>query len=230
MVPVLPAFYFGSVEHYRLLARHPQVIIDTGEHYERQSYRTRTRIVGPNGVQDLTVPIARRSGEKMPMRDIRPSYAETWPQQQVHAIRSAYGNTPWFIHYIDAIEGVILQRHERLVDLDLATMRLGMRWLGLTTEVEVRETYLDVSGEYRVASGERGPSVPHSPLVAHRSVLDTRHVDLRTSFHPKKPLPPEVGPVPPYPQVFADRHGFQPRMSVIDLVCNCGPEALHRIA
>jgi hypothetical protein len=38
-------------------------------------------------------------------------------------------------------------------------------------------------------------------------------------------VPPVVEPVRPYPQVFADRHGFQPRMSVIDLVCNCGPDA-----
>jgi hypothetical protein len=220
MVPVLSAFYFGTVEHYRLVARHPKVIIDTGEHYERQSYRTRTRIVGPNGVQDLTVQISRRSGEKMPMRTVGLSYLETWPQQHLHAIRTAYGNTPWFIHYIEAIEAVVLKRYERLIDLDLATMRLGMKWLGLTTEVEVRETYLDMSGEYRVASGERGPSVPHSPLAAHHSMLD-----LRTTLHPKKPLPPEVDPVPPYPQVFADRHGFSPRMSLIDLVCNCGPEA-----
>jgi hypothetical protein len=156
----------------------------------------------------------------MPMRTVGLSYLETWPQQHLHAIRTAYGNTPWFIHYIEAIEAVVLKRYERLIDLDLATMRLGMKWLGLTTEVEVRETYLDMSGEYRVASGERGPSVPHSPLAAHHSMLD-----LRTTLHPKKPLPPEVDPVPPYPQVFADRHGFSPRMSLIDLVCNCGPEA-----
>ncbi len=220
MVPVLSAFYFGTVEHYRLLARHPKVIIDTGEHYERQSYRTRTRIVGPNGVQDLTVQIARRSGEKMPMRTVGLSYAETWPQQHLHAIRSAYGNTPWFIHYIDAIEGVVLKRYERLIDLDLATMRLAMKWLGLTTDVQVSETYLNVSGEHRVASGGCGPSVPHAPLVTHHPVLD-----LRTSLHPKRPLPPEVEPVPPYPQVFTDHHGFSPRLSVIDLVCNRGPEA-----
>ncbi len=37
MGPVLSAFYFGSVEHYRLLAQRPKVIIDLGEHYERQS-------------------------------------------------------------------------------------------------------------------------------------------------------------------------------------------------
>lgn len=220
MVPFLSAFYFGTVEHYRLLAQHPRVIIDLGEHYERQSYRTRTSIVGPNGKQDLTVQIARRSGEKMPMRTVGLSYVETWPQQHVHAIRSAYGNTPWFIHYIDAIEDVVLKKYDRLVDLNMATMRLGLKWLGLRTEVVVSEEYVEVSGEYRVASGECGPQEPHSPLVTHHSGLD-----LRTILHPKRPLPPQITAVPPYPQIFADRHGFIPRASIIDLVCNCGPDA-----
>ena len=208
MTPLLSAFYFGSVEHYQLLAQHERVIIDIGEHYERQSYRTRTSIVGPNGEQDLVVPIARRSdafaglrrpkGEKMPMKDVGLSYVESWPQQHVHAIRSAYGQTPWFIHYIDEIESVLLKKYDRLVDLDLATMSLAMKWLGLTTDVQVSETYIE----------------KHDGLI-----------DLRSTLHPKKTLPAEIASAPPYQQVFADRHGFVSRMSVIDLVCNCGPEA-----
>jgi hypothetical protein len=218
--PILSAFYFGSVEHYRLLSNHPKVIVDIGEHYERQSYRTRTRIVGPNGVQDLTVQIARRSGEKMPMRTVGLSYIETWPQQHVHAIRSAYGNAPWFIHFIDEIEAVVLQRYDRLVDLDLATMRLGMKWLGLRTEVVVSDEYVEVaSGKSRAASS----TGPNLPLAA--SELPLELLDLRTCFHPKRPLPPVISAAPTYPQIFADRHGFQPRMSVIDLVMNTGPEA-----
>lgn len=198
MTPLLSAFYFGSVEHYRLLAQHPRVIMDTGEHHVRQSYRTRTAIVGPNGPQDLLVHAAHNSGQKIAMRDVRLNYAETWPQQHLHAIRSAYGQTPWFIHYIDDIEAVLLARHERLIDLNMATLRLGMRWLRLATTVEVRTDYVE----------------------------DTRDMlDLRATFHPKRPLPAEVAPVPHYPQVFADRHGFQPRMSIIDLVCNGGPAA-----
>ncbi|MBL7982071.1 MAG: WbqC family protein [Flavobacteriales bacterium] len=198
MVPVLSAFYFGSVEHYRLLAKHPKVILDVGEHYVRQSYRTRTRIVGPNGVQDLSVQVAHDHGSKMAMHSVGLSTVETWPQQHAHAIRSAYGKTPWGIHYIEAVEALITAPHQRLIDLDLASLRLCMKWLGLTTEVEVSETYVEVSGEL---------------------------FDLRTSFHPKRPLPPGVLAAPSYPQVFADRHGFSPRLSVIDLLCNCGPEA-----
>lgn len=195
MIPVLSAFYFGSVEHYRILAQYPKVIIDTGEHYERQSYRTRTTIVGPNGVQDLVVPIVRRSGEKMAMHSVEPSYAETWAQQHLHAIRSAYGNTPWFIHYIDQIEDVLLTKYERLVDLDLATMRLGMTWLGLKTGIEIAASYVEDEPD---------------------------QLDLRSGLHPKKVIPSGIMPVVDYTQVFQDRHGFVPRMSVIDLVCNCG--------
>lgn len=221
MTPLLSAFYFGSVEHYRILAQHERVIIDIGEHYERQSYRTRTSIVGPNGKQDLAVQIARRPGEKMPMRSVGLSYIETWPQQHVHAIRSAYGNTPWFIHYIDQIETVVLQKYERLVDLDLATMRLGMKWLGLRTEIEVSEQYVE-SRELPVASGGSAVALPLAdpPLATHHSILD-----LRTVLHPKQSLPGSVEAMRPYTQIFADRHGFVPRMSIIDLVMNTGPEA-----
>ena len=200
--PLLSACYFGSVEHYRLLAQYPRVIIDTGEHYERQSYRTRTRIAGPNGIADLVVPIERRSGEKMPMHTVGLSYAENWGHRHVHAIRSAYGNTPWFIHFIDEIEAVLRKKYDRLVDLDLATLRMAMKWLGLSTEIMVSEEYVEAEGT---------------------------HLDLRNALQPKKALPAAITPVPSYSQVFAGRHGFVPRMSIIDLVCNTGPQARHTL-
>lgn len=223
MVPLLSAFYFGSTEHYRLLAEHPQVIIDTGEHYERQSYRTRTGIMGPNGRQDLSLQVVRDHGRKMPMRSVRLSYAETWPQQHLHAIRSAYGQTSWFIHYIDDIEKILMNKYEHLVDLQLATIHMVMRWLRLTTEVFVAERYVEGS-EIRMGKGGVGPVDYLTPAEERFPIID-----LRACFHPKKPLPPEVTPVPPYAQTFADRHGFQPRLSVIDLVCNLGPRAQEQL-
>jgi hypothetical protein len=197
-VPLLSSFYFGSVEHYRLLARHPKVIIDVGEHYVRQSYRTRTSIVGPNGRQELTVHIAHDHGRKLPMREVPLSYSETWPQQHLHAIRSAYGQTSWSIHYIDAVEALILKKHDRLVDLQLDTIDLCTKWLGLSTEIQVSLDY-----------------------VEKREGL----MDLRTTLHPKRALPVEVTPVPAYPQVFGERHGFIGRTSVLDLLFNAGPRA-----
>jgi hypothetical protein len=198
---LLPACYFGTVEHYALIARYGRVVIDTGEHYERQSYRTRTTIQGPNGRQDLLVYIARRSGEKMPMRSVGLSYDEPWHRHHVQAIRSAYGQSPWFIHYIDDVEALLLQRHQGLAELNLASMWMALRWLGLSPVVEVSPEHVEPGS---------------CPRPLH---------DLRTALHPKRALPPDVPQVGPYPQVFADRHGFQPRLSILDLVMNTGPDA-----
>lgn len=220
-VPLLSSFYFGSVEHHALLARNARVIIDTGEHYVRQSYRTRTGIIGPNGKQELSVQIVHDHGRKMPMRDVRLSYAESWPQQHVHAIRSAYGQTPWFIHYIDDIEQVLLKRYDRLVDLQCATIELGMRWLGIHTRLLVPEKYVEVDVPSEVHALRSQIGLPEDSSMENGPWC----IDLRDSFHPKKPLPDGIAPVPTYPQVFADRHGFVPRLGIIDLVCNCGPEA-----
>ncbi len=196
---LMSAFYFGSVEHYALIARSTGVVIDVGEHYGRQSYRSRTSLPGPNGKQDLNVAIARRSGEKMPMCTVGLSYAEPWHRQHLHAIRSTYGQAPWFIHYMDGLEAVLGQRHASLVDLDLATMRLVLQWLRLAVPVEVRKQHVDNADGL---------------------------LDLRNSLHPKKPLPPEVPPLAAYPQVFADRHGFLGRMCILDLLMNTGQGAL----
>lgn len=203
MIPLLSAFYFGSVEHYRLLIQHGKAVIDIGEHHVRQSYRTRTGIVGPNGAQDLCVRIEHDHGHKMPMRDVHLSYAEPWPQQHLHAIRSAYGQAPWFIHFYPDVEALLRQRHQRLVDLDLASMWLAIGWLGLSAEVTVSDHYL-------------------APAVDH--------IDLRDRLHPKRTLPVEVVHVPAYSQAFAERHGFVPRRSVLDLVFNLGPRAVEALS
>lgn len=197
-VPLLSPFFFGSVEHYRLLSRNPAVIIDIGEHYVRQSYRTRTSIAGPNGRQDLVVPVVHDHGKKTPMHAMQPSYATPWPRRHLHALRTAYGKAPWTIHYLDAIEALLLEEHDRLVDLDLASMRLCMEWLRIDTIVRIATEHVPGSDD---------------------------ELDLRTTLHPKKEPPIEVAPVTGYPQVFADRHGFVPRMSILDLLFNAGPEA-----
>lgn len=181
-----------------MISRSERVLIDVGEHYERQSYRTRTSIIGPNGKQDLTVSIARRSGEKMPMRTVGLSYVEPWNLQHIQAIRSAYGQTPWFIHYIDEIEALLTPRYGRLIDLDLATLRTVLKWLRISTPVEVREDHVEDTKDF---------------------------IDHRVDLNPKRALPPSISVVPEYQQIFSDRHGFNGRLCILDLLMNTGPEA-----
>jgi len=47
--------------------------------------------------------------------------------------------------------------------------------------------------------------------------------DLRTSIHPKKKMQQSL--TEPYFQVFEERNGFIPNLSIIDLLFNQGPQS-----
>ena len=53
--------------------------------------------------------------------------------------------------------------------------------------------------------------------------------DLREKIHPKHPntILEDLGLKKPYFQVFAQKHGFQPDLSIMDLLFNEGPESIH---
>ena len=48
-------------------------------------------------------------------------------------------------------------------------------------------------------------------------------LDLRKAFSPKKE---SLAEFPAYTQVFDDRFGFQPNLSIVDLLFCCGPDSL----
>ena len=69
------------------------------------------------------------------------------------------------------------------------------------------------------------PPVVYSPQYAHPLPGET---DWREAIHPKKKTT-ETAPsirLRPYYQVFADKYGFLPDLSIIDLLMNMGPESI----
>jgi hypothetical protein len=50
--------------------------------------------------------------------------------------------------------------------------------------------------------------------------------DFRTSINPKHPLPDLDFAPRPYYQVYRQKHGFLPNLSILDLLFNMGPESI----
>lgn len=53
---ILTSAYLGPVSYYAQMFRADTVWMEQFDHYEKQTYRNRCRIAGPQGVQDLTIP------------------------------------------------------------------------------------------------------------------------------------------------------------------------------
>lgn len=198
---LLSSTYFGPIQWYQKLHRMP-CIIEQHDHFVKQTYRNRCVIATANGTQTLTVPIERYDGTKCPMRDIRISDHGNWRHLHWNALVSAYGETPFFEFYADDLRPFFEKRHTFLFDLNLDIMHTMCQLLDVRPQVTLSEQYIVLPSE------------------------DDAVVDFREAIRPKHPLPDANFNPTPYYQVRAQRHGFLPNLSILDLLFNEGPEGI----
>ena len=198
---LLSSTYFGPIQWYQKLHRMP-CILEQHDHFVKQTYRNRCVIATANGTQTLTVPIERYDGTKCPMRDIRISDHGNWRHLHWNALVSAYGETPFFEFYADDLRPFFEKRHTFLFDLNLDIMHTMCQLLDVRPQVTLSEQYIVLPSE------------------------DDAVVDFRDAIRPKHPLPDADFNPTPYYQVRAQRHGFLPNLSILDLLFNEGPEGI----
>jgi hypothetical protein len=177
------------------------VYIEACENYQKQSYRNRCRFYAADGVQALTFPIIHEGGtHKQPVSDIRIDWSTPWLQQHQRAIVSAYRTSAYFEYYQDELFEILESRPERLFDLNMALTRFFIEKTGLAVDLRTTEEYS----------------------------RETEMEDLREKIHPKRPnsILQDLGLEKPYFQVFAQKHGFQSDLSIMDLLFNEGPDSI----
>lgn len=202
---ILPLTYLGSTEWFAHLVR-GECTIDVGENWVKQTARNRAEILAANGVATLTVPV-HGYGVKIPAKDVRIDNSKRWQHQHWTSLVSAYKNSPFFDHYEARFAAVYTaRRFDFLVDLNLELLGIVTAVLGLETQVKISENY----------------------VVAGADDLDLRGKKAlrRNENH----SPENSASTAEYIQVFSDRMGFVPGLSVIDLVMCEGPAARHAFA
>ena len=204
MKALLSTTYFGPVQWYQKLYRHEEVEIEQWESFQKQTYRNRCLIATTQGVQALTVPVERKeeSGKRKEntIKDMRISDHGNWRHLHWNALMSAYGESPFFEYYQDDIRPFFEKRWDYLFDFNEAIREKMCELLDIQPKVSF-------SLEFKVYSLEK-------------------EKDFREAIRPKHPLPDRDFEPKPYYQVYQQKHGFLPNLSILDLLFNMGPEGI----
>ena len=189
----------ASVRCYAAALQADTLLVDLDERRLplRHSHH-RYRIDGPNGVLTLTVPLVGSTNNMMtPLRDVLISEHGDWRRLHWGALFSAYGRSPYFDYVADDLSRVIHGAQRYLHDFNAQLHEVIVGFMDLPLATEC------VDG----------------------IVLTDDVADLRGRIAMKRADTLPITDVPYY-QMWTQSSGFQPDLSILDLMMNMGREGI----
>ncbi len=192
---LLPTSYLPSVHYFMLMSAAPEVVIEKYETYPKRTFRNRCEIYTANGKLPLTIPVNKVDGNHTRVDRVAISDQYDWQTLHWRAIRIAYTNSPFFLFYKDDIEVFYQKSFTNLFDFNMQLLKELCELIGLDVKISVTDTF------------EKEPGDKED----YRHILSPKFDISSFKFRP-------------YYQAFAEKHGFIPGLSILDLLFNMGPE------
>ena len=141
MEALLHPTYFPSISHFVVMAQSSNVVFEMEDNFQKQTNRNRMYIYSPNGIQLLNIPVKHSKSLHQKTKDIQLETAFDWQKQHFKSLEAAYRNSPFFEYFEDDIRPIFEKKHVFLMDLNLQTMEIVSKCLGMNFEVIGTEEY-----------------------------------------------------------------------------------------
>jgi hypothetical protein len=189
--------------------------------YTRRDWRNRNLFKMPHcATVWATVPVRGVSRGQL-IQDVLIDYDQNWVAKLSGLLDHNYKRAPFYLEYRDKFLEILNRKYPRLSQLNVALIRWIMQELGINTR-----TYM---------SSEFNPIGPKSSKLLDilEKVGATEYLSgLSAKSYLDEDAFKESGIIlkyksydyPPYPQLFPP---FEGRVSVLDLLLNCGPDSIN---
>lgn len=192
---LLPPTYLPSIATFVAIANAEKTTFEVCDNYQKQTYRNRMYIYDANGKLPLTIPVIYSQKNRQLYKDILISNDENWQDLHWKSIQSAYSSSPFFEFYKHELQPLFTTKYENLLEYNFKCLELVYECLQYPFEYETTDIY------------QKKPE----NLMDYRSLADNRK-EKEQDFNR-------------YIQVFDDKNGFIPNLSILDLIFNEGPNA-----
>jgi hypothetical protein len=193
--------YFPCINAFAVMIQQPILLFDLSQPFKRSSFRNRTIISGATGPITLSIPIIGGRSIKLPYKEVEIDYNNNWQRDHFRSLSTAYGNSPFFNFYKDELEALYNNKINSLSEWNLICLKWVFQKIKFIQEIKV----IQASNDCHLIGEE---------------LLKSIH-----EFTPQNYRSPEMGPFIPYPQIFQERNGFQPNLSILDLIFHHGKDA-----
>lgn len=171
-------------------------MLESFDNFTKQTYRNRAYIYAANGRLQLNIPVRYTQKNRQLYKDVEIAYDTDWQLIHKRSIESAYRTSAFFEFYEDELIPIYERKEKYLYDFNLKTIDVISQWLQTDFNYKFTKKFEPAPQGLR----------DKRDLVNAKKQSQIKFED--------------------YFQVFEDKHGFIENLSVLDLVCNLGPESL----
>jgi hypothetical protein len=132
--------YLPCTRFFSTLLQFDEIVLESHEHYVKQSYRNRCYILGANKVEMLIVPVL-DGNKKILVKDIQIDYQQKWPEIHWRTIKAAYGKSPFFEFFGDEFQQALQKKPQFLWDLNYELLTICLKFLQVNKTIRLTENY-----------------------------------------------------------------------------------------
>lgn len=222
---ILQPTYLPWLGYFEMLDATEQYVVFDHVQYTGKSWQQRNRVKAAHGEVMLTIPVLSDGKQDVPIREKRVDLRQPWVRKHLKTIKLGYQKAPYFEAYFPGLQEVLERKPEKLVDLTLSLIRFLMDSLGIQTRVRRSSEILAGTDDSGLGKTEKVVNLCQKAgatlLYDGAAAADILQLDqfeaagIEIIFqHYEHPTYPQPGKT------------FLPYMGAIDVLFNCGPDAL----
>ncbi len=193
------------------------VLLDNVQ-YKKNEWQNRNKIKTSCGWQWQTVPVLYKFPEKI--NRVRINNKERWRRKHLQALISNYSKAQFFKDHIEFWEEFYSREWEMLTDVNIEAVRYLSRVLGIQTETVIG-SHMDLSDDQTGRLVDMCLQLGADTYLAGAGAVD--YMDVRKFEEAGIEVIFQDFRHPQYRQLFGE---FEPYMSAVDLIFNCGDKSL----
>nr|WP_255731208.1 WbqC family protein [Solibacillus sp. MA9] len=196
------------------------VLIDKA-HHSKSGFLNRNKIKTPEGEFMLTVPLKTK---QIPINEIHIANNSKWQEIHWKIIETNYKKCPYWSDYRNGFEQIYSIKWDKIATLNIALIEHFKSLLTIKTE-------LLLESDFEIDFGQRNSRNVNITSYLNGDVYvsgtGAQVYNDPSEFHAQQiQLVYQNFKHPIYPQRFGN---FQPNLSIIDMLFNCGPETINII-